>query len=117
MVTNKEKFEKIMDGELIRRITSRRQMAWSALISTIVITVLILFIVPTNRLALTETVSTWFFTIMGSIVLAYTGAATWFDIKNIGKNRSTSRTTTISDENTIITDKDFDDKTTEKEQE
>lgn len=115
MVINKQQLEDEMEQEIIRRRTARRQMAWSALISSIVITVLILFVVPTNRLALTETVSTWFFTIMGSIVLAYAGAATWLDIKNIGKNKP-NKPIIESDESTIVTGNDFDKKDSDKEQ-
>lgn len=76
-----------MDRELIRRRKARRLMAWTAMISMLITTLLIFFVVPESRLSLTDNVSTWFYTIMGSIVLAYTGAATWFDIKNISKTK------------------------------
>lgn len=76
------KTKKAVNKQPVRRRVGRRKMAWTALVSMLVATVLIYFVIPNDRLSLIDNVSTWFYTIMGSIVLTYVGAATWFDVRN-----------------------------------
>jgi len=85
-----------------RRRRARRKMAWTALISMLVATTLVFFIVPETRLSLIDNLLTWFFSIMGSIVLAYLGVATWFDVKNITKPDITKTNSTESEEESEI---------------
>ena len=74
---------KVERQEVKRRRIGRRKMAWTAMVSMLVATICIFFIVSRERLDLLDDTITWFYTIMGSIVLTYTGAATFFDVKNI----------------------------------
>lgn len=62
------------------RWRNRRRMAWIALISILVATILAFFIIPESRLKLLSDVINMFYLSMASIVGAYVGFAT-FDKK------------------------------------
>ena len=64
-------------GNTKLRWKNRRRMAWTALVSMIVVTALILFVVPEPRLALLSEPITWFFFSMASVIGAYMGFTTW----------------------------------------
>lgn len=64
------------------RWKNRRLMAWTSLISMLVVTVLMMFVVPKDRLAALDNPTTWFYVSMASIVGAYTGFATISDWKD-----------------------------------
>lgn len=68
---------------LIKIKRTRRQMAWTALVSCIVAVLLLMFVVPESRLSVIGEVLTWFFFIMGSIVGSYIGF-TSFDGGKLG---------------------------------
>lgn len=59
---------------------NRRRMAWGAFISIIVVTLLCFFWVDIERLKVLETVVTWFYMAMASIVGAYMGFATYASV-------------------------------------
>ena len=59
------------------RWKNRRRMAWTALISMIITTILILFVVPEPRLALLAEPIIWFYFSMASVIGAYMGFTTW----------------------------------------
>lgn len=65
---------------------NRRKMAWVALISIMVVTYLAFFHVSIERLKVLGEVITWFYFVMGSIVGAYLGFSTAFDMKNKKKD-------------------------------
>jgi len=71
---------KLDPGDKNLRI-NRRRMAWVALISCIVVMILTLFYVDVDRLKVLEVVITWFYFGMISIVGAYIGFTTVFDMK------------------------------------
>lgn len=56
----------------------RRRMAWIALISTIAVTALAIFYIPTERLDVLTDIIMWFFVTMGSIIGAYMGFTAWW---------------------------------------
>lgn len=62
-----------------RRWKHRRRMAYISLVSILIMTYLILFIVPLNRLDKLDELITWFYIVMGSIIGAYVGFATFDD--------------------------------------
>lgn len=75
-----------MDGKITDHIhtsdpevrwTNRRKMAWVALVSMLVITILTLFFVPESRLKILSDVITWFYFSMASVVGAYMGFTTY----------------------------------------
>jgi cation transport ATPase len=70
----------------IERSNNRRRMARVALISMIVVTLLMLFVVKDNRLEHLADMTTWFFMTMASIVGAYMGFTTWAYIANKNKD-------------------------------
>ena len=59
---------------------NRRRMAWGAFYSILIVTVLCFFYVDLNRLEKLETVITWFYMAMASIVGAYMGFATYASV-------------------------------------
>jgi hypothetical protein len=61
---------------------NRRRMAWGAFVSIIVVTGLCFFWVDVERLEKLETVITWFYMAMASIVGAYMGFATYASVAN-----------------------------------
>lgn len=63
------------------RWKNRRRMAWISLISILLVTAVMIFYVPEARLTKLETVITWFYMVMASIVGAYMGFATLSMIK------------------------------------
>ena len=65
------------NGDLKNRWKNRRRMAWTALVSMIITTILILFVIPEPRLALLSEVITWFYFSMASVIGAYMGFTTW----------------------------------------
>ena len=72
--------DKIDGIELERRKwRNRRRMAWAALISMILVTILILFtnLVPEAKLKILSDVITWFYFSMASVIGAYMGFTTW----------------------------------------
>lgn len=68
----------INTGSDIHRI-NRRRMAWISLIAILVVTLLSLFIVDTDRLDKLEEIITWFYISMASVVGAYVGFSTIWD--------------------------------------
>ncbi len=58
----------------------RRRMAWMAFASILVVTFLCFFVVDIERLDKLETVVTWFYMAMASIVGAYMGFATYASV-------------------------------------
>lgn len=64
----------------------RRRMAWTAFISILIVTFLCMFIVDIERLGKLETVVTWFYMAMASIVGAYMGFATYASINGGQQN-------------------------------
>jgi len=53
--------------------TNRKRMAWTALISCLLVVFLMMFVVKESRIPLLSDVMTFFFLIMGSIVGTYIG--------------------------------------------
>jgi uncharacterized membrane protein YhaH (DUF805 family) len=64
-----------------KRWKNRRRMAWLCLLSMLVLTYYIVVVVDENRIEVLQPVITWFYTVMGSIVGAYHGLATFEDVK------------------------------------
>jgi hypothetical protein len=62
-----------------RRWKNRRRMAYISLYSILIVTYLILFIVPMDRLNQLDEIITWFYLVMGSVVGAYVGFSTLDD--------------------------------------
>lgn len=61
---------------------NRRQMAWIALFSILIVTAILLFgFVPDARIVVLNEPITWFFFVMGTVVLAYFGFTTWMSKK------------------------------------
>jgi uncharacterized integral membrane protein len=73
------------NGDKRLRWKNRRRMAWTSLISMIVITLLLFFAVPESRLTILSDVITWYYFIMGGIITAYMGFTTISSIKGQGK--------------------------------
>jgi len=67
-----------------KRWQNRRRMAWVSLVSMIIVTILILFVVPESRLNILSEVITWFYFAMTSIIGAYMSVTTWAHIKGTG---------------------------------
>ena len=61
---------------------SRRQMAWLALISMLMVTYCALFKVSPERLKVLSEVITWFYFTMASIVGSYVGFSAYLDMKS-----------------------------------
>ena len=61
------------------RWTNRRRMAWTSLISMVLITALILFtpLCPESRLKIVNEVITWYYFACASVIGAYMGFTTW----------------------------------------
>lgn len=64
-----------------RQWTNRRRMAWLALLSILVVTGMILFVVPEPRLIALAPILDMFYIGMVSIVGAFIGFQTWFNIR------------------------------------
>lgn len=64
-----------------RKAVNRRRMAWVALIAMIVTAILLMFVVPSDRITLLEEILTMYFIALGSIVGAYVGISTWMTKK------------------------------------
>jgi len=61
-----------------RKWSNRRRMAWTSLISMLVLTVALLALpIPESRLKILAEPLTWFFLSMTSIIGAYMGFTTW----------------------------------------
>jgi hypothetical protein len=71
----------------IKRWKNRRRMAWVSLISMNIFTILILFVVPENRLVILSDVITWFYFAMTSIIGTYMGVTTYAHIKGTGNGQ------------------------------
>lgn len=69
--------EKNGNGNSQIRWKNRRRMAWTAMISMLVVTLLAFFVIPEPRLALLSDVITWFYFGMVSVIGAYMGFTTW----------------------------------------
>lgn len=81
-MTETELITKEKENEIERnKWRGRRKMAWVSLISMIVVTILVLFIVPKDRLTILGDVVTWFYFSMSSIIGFYVGSTTWATIK------------------------------------
>lgn len=65
-----------------KRWKNRRRMAWLSLFSILVVTYYMLFKIEESRIEVLDSVVTWFYTVMGSIVGAYVGFSTLEDIKS-----------------------------------
>lgn len=76
-ITNKEEFE--LNS---KRWKNRRRMAWLSLMAILVVTYYSMVKMDIERIEALSNVITWFYTIMGSIVCAYCGLATFDDIKD-----------------------------------
>jgi uncharacterized membrane protein len=64
-----------------RKAVNRRRMAWVALIAMIVTSILLMFVVPSDRITLLEEILAMYFIALGSIVGAYVGISTWMTKK------------------------------------
>ena len=64
-----------------RKAVNRRRMAWVALIAMIVTAILLMFVVPSDRITLLEEILAMYFIALGSIVGAYVGISTWMTKK------------------------------------
>ena len=71
--------EEFLDVEMQkRRWKNRRRMAWTALVSMIFVTgVLLVVPIPDARLKVVSEPITWFFFAMASVIGAYMGFTTW----------------------------------------
>lgn len=65
------------------RWNSRRRMAWIALISMVIVTFLMLFVVDSSKLSSLEIVISWFYMGCVSIVGSYMGFTTYAAIKGL----------------------------------
>ena len=65
------------DVELLSDGKAHRKMAWVSLLATIGVTLLLMFVIPTDKLKNIEYIITWFYTIMGGIVLTEMGVSGW----------------------------------------
>ena len=63
------------------RWTNRRRMAWISLISILIVTGILLFVIPESRIEKLSDVISWFYFSMAGIVGAYMGFATMSSIK------------------------------------
>jgi len=64
---------------------NRRKMAWSALISMILVTfILIFFYIPIERLKIISEFIVYYYFAMTSIIGAYMGVTAWAHIKGTG---------------------------------
>lgn len=90
----------MIDNRLWR---NRRAMAWIALISIMIVTILCFFVVSVERLDKLSSVVTWFYTTMASVVGAYMGLSTYASIKSVSPyvNSSTDNAT-VSNEDTSV---------------
>lgn len=59
------------------RWKNRRRMAWVSLISMLIVTILVLFYIPEERLKILSEVITWFYFSMASVIGCYMGFTTW----------------------------------------
>lgn len=59
------------------RWKNRRRMAWTALISMLIVTLMAFFVIPDTKLTLLSEVITWFYFSMASVIGAYMGFTTW----------------------------------------
>ena len=66
------------------RWKNRRRMAWTALISILVVTFMTFFMIPIAKLQVLGEVITWFYFTMTAIVGAYMGLTTLSSIKGNG---------------------------------
>ena len=66
-----------------KRWTNRRRMAWTSLISMLIVTGVVLFtnIVSLERVNVLSDVITWFYFSCASIIGMYMGATTWASLK------------------------------------
>jgi len=67
----------------IKRWRNRRRMAWISLMAILVVTYLMLYQIGIERIKVLKEVITWFYTVMGSIIGAYVGFATWASKKKV----------------------------------
>lgn len=79
-------YDPISKKDATDRWKNRRRMAYAALLSIFVVTMLLFFVVPAERLEPLGNVSEWYFIVMGSVVASYVGSASWSDIVEL-KNR------------------------------
>jgi polyferredoxin len=59
------------------RFNNRRRMAWIALFAILVVTTLLLFFIPVEKINALGSVITWFYMAMTTIVGTYMGATTY----------------------------------------
>lgn len=68
--------------ELTSRMwVNRRRMAWMCLFAIMIVTALVLFKIPMERIQASENVLIWFFIVCSSTVAGYFGFSTYHDIK------------------------------------
>lgn len=72
----KQKIPTEPDVELIKR-TNRRRMAWSALISNIIIIILAVFYISPEKLVSFGFILEMFFIVNSGIVATYMGSSAW----------------------------------------
>lgn len=70
-------------AERIRNI-NKRKMAYISLTSNIIITLLMMFIVPKDRIDLLSNTVEWFYIISGGVILTYMGVSALPTIFNKG---------------------------------
>jgi hypothetical protein len=79
--------EKISDKDAGVRWDNRRRMAWISLVSMIIITLLMMFVVDTSKLDSLEVVITWFYMGCVSVIGSYIGFTTYASIKGVREKR------------------------------
>jgi hypothetical protein len=62
------------------RFKNRRRFAYIAMFSILIVTALLLYHIPLEKIKALETIITWFYMTMGSVVGFYMGAATWSQV-------------------------------------
>lgn len=67
------------------RFMSRRNMAWVSLISMIIVTLLMMFVVPPERIKVLESVITWFYMGVTTVIGAYMGTTTYAFVAGMRK--------------------------------
>lgn len=75
--------EKKEDMEIERsKWRGRRQMAWTALVSMILVTILYMFAVPVPKIEVLMEVVSWFYITMATVIAAYMGTTTWASLSS-----------------------------------
>lgn len=67
------------------RFKNRRRFAYIAMFAILIVTALLLYHIPLEKIKALETIITWFYMTMGSVVGFYMGAATYAQVQHSGK--------------------------------